>query len=176
LTAKLRRAWGVEDLKKDADGKRLEDDRHHALDAIVLSATSEARLQELTKAAQEAERQGKPRGFDFEHVPCPVGFRDAVRMAVTNVFVSRAERHRARGEAHAATIKQVREIDRAPVVFERKAVEKLTLGDLENIPTPKPYGRIADPRKLRDEMVDELRRWIEAGKPKHALPRSPKAM
>ena len=174
LTAKLRRAWGVEDLKKDASGKRLEDDRHHALDAIVLAATSEARLQELTKAAQEAERQGKARGFDFEHVPSPPGFRDAVRTAVANVFVSRAERHRARGESHAATVKQVREVDGASVVFERKAVEKLTLADLDNIPVPAPYGRIGDPKKLRDEMVDELRRWIETGRPKDAVPRSPK--
>jgi CRISPR-associated endonuclease Csn1 len=176
LTAKLRRAWGVEDLKKDANGKRLEDDRHHALDAIVLAATSEARLQELTKAAQEAERQGKPRGFDFEHVPSPVGFRDAVRVAVANVFVSRAERHRARGEAHAATIKQVREVDGKAVVFERKAVEKLTLGDLENIPVPAPYrnGKVKEPAKLRDAMVAELRRWIDDGKPKDRMPCWPK--
>jgi CRISPR-associated endonuclease Csn1 len=138
----------------------------------VLAATSEARLQELTKAAQEAERHGKPRGFDFEHVPSPAGFREA--MAVADVFVSRAERRRARGEAHAATIKQVRQIDGTAVVFERKPVEKLTLADLENIPVPVPYGRIADPAKLRDNMVEELRGWIEAGRPKDAVPRSPK--
>ena len=66
LTAKLRRAWGLDDLKKDADGNRLEDDRHHALDAIVVAATSQSMLQRLTKAAQEAERVGAPRGFDFE--------------------------------------------------------------------------------------------------------------
>lgn len=175
LTAKLRRAWGVEDLKKDADGNRVEDDRHHALDAIVLAATSEAMLQALTKAAQEAERKGEPRGFDFKYVPEPwPEFREETRVTVGRVFVSRAERRRARGEAHAATIKQVREIDGKAVVFERKAVEKLTLADLENIPVPEPYGRIGDPAKLRDEMVAELRRWIEAGKPKDAVPRSPK--
>jgi len=60
------------------------------------------------------------------------------------------------------------------VVFERKPVERLTLADLENIPVPEPYGKIGDPKKLRDETVAELRRWIEAGKPKDALPRSPK--
>jgi CRISPR-associated endonuclease Csn1 len=175
LTAKLRRAWGVEDLKKDANGKRLEDDRHHALDAIVVAAVSESKLQELTKAAQEAERRGAPRGFDFDHVSPPAaGFREIVRDVVKDVFVSRAERRRARGEAHAATIKQVRKIDGVSIVFERKAVERLTLADLENIPVPEPYGRIGDPAKLRDAMVAELRRWIEAGKPKEALPRSPK--
>ena len=174
LTAKLRRAWGVEDLKKGPDGKRVEDDRHHALDAIVLAATTEAMLHGLTRAAQEAERRGAPRGFDFEHVPCPSGFREAVRTVVERVFVSRPERRRARGEAHAAMIKQVRQVNGTPVVFERKPVEKLTLADLESIPVPEPYGRIGDPAKLRDEMVAGLRRWIEAGKPKDDPPRSPK--
>ncbi len=175
LTAKLRRAWGLDDLKKDKDGKRLDDDRHHALDAIVVAATSESWLQKLTMAAQEAERQGLARGWDFDFVPPPAhGFRDAVREVVNSVFVSRAERRRARGEAHAATIKQVREVDGKAVVFERKAIEKLTLADLELIPVPSPYGRIADPAKLRDELVAELRRWIEAGKPKGDLPKSPK--
>ena len=175
LTAKLRRAWGLDDLKKGPDGKRLDDDRHHALDAIVVAATSESWLNKLTKAAQEAERQGLGRGWDFDHVPPPAhGFRDAVREKVEGVFVSRAERRRARGEAHAATIKQVREVDGKDVVFERKAVEKLTLADLDNIPVPAPYGKIADPGKLRDELVAELRRWIEAGKPKGDLPKSPK--
>ena len=59
-------------------------------------------------------------------------------------------------------------------VFERKAVEKLTLADLENIPVPEPYGKIGDPAKLRDEMIVELRRWIEEGRPKDDLPKAPK--
>ena len=175
LTAKLRRAWGLDDLKKDDNGNRLEDDRHHALDAIVVAATTQAMLQRLTLAAQEARRRGLPRGFDFTLAPPPAaGFREAVRATVGNVFVSRADRHRARGEAHAATIKRVATIDGVETVFERKPVEKLTPADLDNIPVPKPYGRIADPAKLRDELVEELRRWIIAGKPKDAPPRSPK--
>ena len=175
LTAKLRRAWGLDDLKKGPDGKRLEDDRHHALDAIVVAATTQSMLQKLTLAAQEAERKGLRRGFDFDFVPPPAaGFTEIVREIVGNVFVSRPERRRARGEAHAATIKQVRQIDGADVVFERKAVEKLSLADLEKIPAPVPYGKAANPGKLRDEMVASLRRWIEDGKPKDAPPCSPK--
>lgn len=175
LTAKLRRAWGLDDLKNGPDGKRVDDDRHHALDAIVVAATTQAMLQNLTLAAQEAERKGLPRGFDFEFVKPPVvGFTEIVRGVIKDVFVSRPERRRARGEAHAATIKQVREIDGIDVVFERKAVDKLTIADLENIPNPTPYGKIVDPGKLREQMVAELRRWIEAKKPKDALPRSSK--
>jgi CRISPR-associated endonuclease Csn1 len=175
LTAKLRRAWGLDDLKKDANGKRLENDQHHALDAIVVAATTQSMLQRLTTAAQEAERQGLPRGFDFTQAEPPAaGFREVVRGAVRQVFVSRAERRRARGEAHAATIKRVEDVDGVPTVFERKAVEKLTLADLENIPVPEPYGKVGDPAKLRDEMVGTLRAWIEASKPKDSPPRSPK--
>lgn len=175
LTSKLRRAWGLEDLKKGPDGKRLADDRHHALDAIVVAATTESALQQLTRAAQEAERRGDKRGFDFSEAPPPAaGFREVVRDVIKDVFVARAERRRARGEAHAATIKQVREVNGVPIVFERKAIEKLTLADLERIPVPEPYGKVADPARLRDEMVAALRGWIEAGKPKNEPPRSPK--
>jgi CRISPR-associated endonuclease Csn1 len=175
LTAKLRRAWGLDDIKKDDEGKRKDDDRHHALDAIVIAATTEAMLQKLTKAAQEAERLGLHKGFDFKYVDQPaVGFAEVVRSTVANVFVSRADRHRARGEAHAATIKRVDVVDGVETVLERKAVEKLTLADLENIPVPEPYGKIGDPAKLRDAMLEELRRWIVAGKPKDVPPKSPK--
>ena len=175
LTAKLRRAWALDDIKKDDAGKRKEDDRHHALDAIVIAATTEAMLQKLTKAAQEAERKGLHKGFDFKYVEQPAaGFARVVRATIENVFVSRADRHRARGEAHAATIKRVETVDGVVTVFERKAIEKLTLADLELIPIPEPYGKIGDPAKLRDEMVAELRQWIEANKPKDNPPRSSK--
>ena len=175
LTAKLRRAWALDDIKKDDEGKRKDDDRHHALDAIVIAATTESMLQKLTKAAQEAERQGLHKGFDFKYVEQPaLGFAQVVRATVERVFVSRADRHRARGEAHAATIKRVETVDGVETVFERKAVEKLTTADLDLIPVPEPYGKIADPAKLRNEMVEELRRWIDAGRPKDAPPISPK--
>ena len=55
-----------------------------------------------------------------------------------------------------------------------KAVEKLTVKDLALIPVPEPYGNIHDPKKLRDELVAELERWIAEGKPKTAPPLSPK--
>ena len=163
LTAKLRHGWGLEFLKKDDKGKRISDDRHHALDAIVVAACSEAMLNRLTRAFQDSERRGM--GRDFANLDPPwLGFREQVVAAVEKVFVSRAERHRARGEAHAATIKQVRERDGKTIVFERRAIADLTPADLDQV---KDAGRNC-------AIIEALRAWIAAGKPKDAPPRSPK--
>ena len=180
ITSKLRRAWGLEGLKK-VDGERVPDDRHHAVDALVLAATTESLLNRMTQEVQQREKEG--RQDDIFHVQQPwPGFRIDVTRAVYGengtggVFVSRAERRRARGKARDATIKQVRDLDGEKIIFERKAIEKLTEKDLEKIPVPEPHGKVVDPKKLRDDMVEALRRWIAAGKPKgnDKLPRSPK--
>lgn len=183
ITSKLRRAWGLEILKKDEAGVRVSDDRHHAVDALVLAATTESLLNRMTREIQKREREG--RADDTYHVSQPwPGFRVDLTRAVYGdggqggVFVSRAERRRARGKAHDATIKQIREVDGERVVYERKDVLKLKESDLELIPVPSAYGKIANPKKLRDEMVETLRAWLalppaERKKPEN-LPRSPK--
>jgi CRISPR-associated endonuclease Csn1 len=175
LTSKLRRAWGLNSLKKLPSGERTSDDRHHALDAIVVAAITNSELQRLTRAFQHAERMGLSR--DFANLPEPwTGFRIEAENRHTNLTVSRAEVRRARGEAHKATIKQIRDVDGARLVFERKPIDKLNLADLDLIPVPEPYGKVADPMKLHTATVDALRTWIMDGKPKtdDRLPRSPK--
>ncbi len=159
LTDRLRRAWGVQGLKKGPDGKRVNDDRHHALDALIVAATTNSALIRLTKAFQEAEALGSHRDFSGFPPPWP-GFVEAARAAFEQVFVSRAERWRARGEAHGATIRAVGEEDGRAVVYERKAVDKLT---------PKDLDLLKDPERNK-EVIAELRRWIEAGKPASAPP------
>lgn len=180
ITSKLRRAWGLEGLKKE-NGERVSDDRHHAVDALVLAATTESLLQSMTKEIQKREKEG--RADDIFHVSQPwPGFRMDVTRAVYGengaggIFVSRAERRRARGKAHDATIKQIREIDGEKIVFERKDVLKLKESDLDLIPVPSPYGKIADPQKLRDELVETLRAWLALppAERKKNLPLSPK--
>lgn len=163
LTDRLRRGWGIQDLKKDRDGNRVADDRHHALDALVVAATSESALIKLTKAFQEAERQGLRRDFSRLDPPWPRFVAEA-KEKLAQVFVSRAERRRARGEAHAATIRQIAARDGGTVVYERKSVDALTVGDLD---------RIKDPER-NHRLLASLREWIEAGKPKDRRPLSPK--
>ena len=163
LTAALRQAWGVEALKK-VDGKRVDDARHHALDAVVVAAVSEAEVQKLTKSFQEWEQQGL--GRPLRKVPEPwESFRrqlEAKYHDKDHLFVARAERRRARGEGHAATIRQVVERDGAVEVYERKSVLALTEKDLARIKDAERNGAI----------VDSLRAWIAAGKPANALPKA----
>jgi CRISPR-associated endonuclease Csn1 len=162
----LRRGWGLQDLKKvlEPDGeKRKHDDRHHALDAIIVAATSESALQLLTRAFKESEDRGSHRDFADFPPPWP-GFIEDVRRHFREILVSRAERGRARGEAHAATISQLKQTEDGPVIYERKAVDKLTLKDLD---------RVKDPDR-NAALVAALHAWLDAGKPKNAPPLSPK--
>lgn len=163
ITDRLRQGWGLSWIKKSDKGERLPDDRHHALDAIIVAACSESMLQKLTRAFQEAESRGDRRDFRALDEPWP-GFRQQVLDAVGGVFVARAERRRARGEAHAATIRQIARRDEQDVVFERRKVADLKPADLE---------RIKDPER-NAAVVAVLAAWIAAGKPADAPPRSPR--
>ena len=146
-------------MKKTEDGKRISDDRHHALDAFICAATTQSQLQKLTKAFQEAEAKGSRRNFSKLDPPWP-SFVEETKQALAEVFVSRAEKRRARGEGHAATIRSIGELDGKQVVYERKPVDRVTLKDLENIKDAERNRRI----------VEALRSWIESEKPKDAMP------
>jgi len=80
------------------------------------------------------------------------------------VFVSRAERRRARGEAHAQTVRRVEDAADGLVVYERKSVDALTEADLD---------RIKDPDR-NAALIASLRQWIRDKKPKDRRPLSPK--
>ena len=164
LTSALRHAWGVESLKK-IDGKRVDDARHHALDALVVAAVNEWEIQRLTKSYQKWEQQGLRR--PLRCVDPPWGdfhsFRRQVKEAYDTIFVAYPERRRARGEGHAATIRQIKKREDAFVVYERKAIGDLKEKDLERVKDPERNGAL----------IEAIRQWIENGRPKDSLPRSP---
>lgn len=182
LTDRLRRAWGLQGLKKNEAGLRIADDRHHALDAVIVALTSKSMLQRLSNLFQQAESRGLPtdwhgighlhqllrdsggvpREFSALEPPWP-GFRDDVIKALNGITVSRAERRRARGQAHAATIRQISERDGVLVVCERKAIETLTEKDLDRVKDAERNHRV----------IAALRGWISEGKPKDNPPMSP---
>jgi len=93
----------------------------------------------------------------------PASFRREVQQAYGDVFVARPERRRARGEGHAATIRQVKERDGAPVVYERKSITDLSEKRLEDIKDS----------ERNQSVVEAIRRWIADGRPADRLPRSP---
>ncbi|MCA1909645.1 MAG: type II CRISPR RNA-guided endonuclease Cas9 [Magnetospirillum sp.] len=179
LTDRLRRAWDLQNLKKHDDGQRKADDRHHAVDALIVALTSESRLQQLTTLFQQAENLGlstnwrrirhvaevfaehglPPKELAALQPPWPE-FRADTEAAFDRITVSRAERRRARGKAHKDTIRQVDEVDGEAVVYERKAIEALAEKDLE---------RVKDAER-NQSVVESLRGWIRAGKPKGSLP------
>jgi len=164
LTDRLRRAWGLQWIKKDAKGARIPDDRHHGLDAIIVAATTESLLQRATREVQAIESKGLPYDLTKNISPPWPGFREQACAAVENIFVARAERRRARGKAHDATIRHVALRDGKEMVYERKKIADLVIGDL---------ARVKDPDR-NARLIDSLREWIEAGKPKDRPPLSPK--
>lgn len=166
LTSFLRREWGVESLKKDASGKRF-GDRHHALDALVVACCSEGMLQRLTRLFK---RQEAHQPHAQLATPWP-DFRHSAERLLSQIFVSRAEQGRTKGELHEATLRSIRVEPDAKgnpreMVYERKPIGSLSMKDLE---------RLKDPRRCPD-VVEALRAWIEANKPKDEdkLPRSVK--
>ncbi len=159
LTERLRRAFGLQGLKKRDNGERIPDDRHHALDAILVAATTEATF---NRAAREARRGGAGIGDGLFSIDPPwPGFPEAARQACETVFVARAERRRARGRAHDATLRHVALRDGRRVPFERRSIEELTRADLD---------RVKD-KERNAALVAALRAWIDAGKPLANPPR-----
>jgi CRISPR-associated endonuclease Csn1 len=175
LTAALRQAWGLESLKK-IDGKRILDDRHHAIDALVVAAVNEGEVNKLTKSFQEWEQQGLGRPLRAVPEPWP-GFREQAKGAYADVFVARPERRRAKGEGHAATVRQVKTRDGETQVFERMAVKQLGI-DKNKFGETKALGqleRLKDPER-NQAIIEAIKAWIAAGRPmeEDKLPRSPR--
>lgn len=174
LTSALRQAWGLEALKK-VDGKRVEDARHHAIDALTVAAVGEAEVQRLTKSFQTWEQQGLGRPLRHVDPPWP-GFRSHVLTAYDGILVARPERRRARGEGHQATIRQLLERDGETTTTERVAVLALGLdkGRFVEAKALKQLERIKDPER-NAKTAEAIRAWISAGRPmdKDSLPRSP---
>lgn len=142
LTEVLRRGWGLQFIKKDEDGNRRHDDRHHALDAIIVATARETLLQQIT----ENDEYLKALPYPWQ------GFRADILDAVETVFVARAENHRGRGAIHRETVRGYKATEAGATIYERKTVESLTLDDLE---------RFENPERQRD-LKESLTKWIIA--------------
>lgn len=105
MTAMLRRLWGLNSLLPDhnfvenehsnAPKNRL-DHRHHAVDAAVVAVTTRSLLQEIARAAGQAEDKDLDRLF--EKLPQPwEGFREELGEKLARVTVSHKPDHGRKG-------------------------------------------------------------------------------
>ncbi len=158
VTGTLRWLWGLNRLKylRDADGNktRIEDERHHGVDAIVVAACDESTLNRLTRAMQDNEEKGVPPNKISDFPPPWETFRNDVLEAHKFAPVARSENRRARGAGHAATIRKIRVENGLRIAYERVAVDKMTHAKLD---------LVKDPDRNRD-VIDALFDWIAVGK------------
>ena len=150
LTAELRRAWLQGVWKKTRD-----DDRHHAIDALVVALTDEGRLQALTRHFQLLEERGfsthRLKKFD----PPWKTFAEDTENALEGWHVSRSEIRRVRGAGHEETVYRKRIKDNK--ILQRVALDKLTEKQLENLPDKQTGNKV---------VYQMLHEWLKAEKPK----------
>lgn len=112
-TAKLRKLWGLNSLlhplnKRAADAtleekeavaeKNRNDSRHHALDAVVIAATTPADIKRLS-AYSQYNREARAERF-----PLPwETFREDLKEKLDDVLVSRYQKNKTTGALHEAT-------------------------------------------------------------------------
>ncbi len=125
LTANLRGQWGF--------GKKTRsNDRHHALDAIVIACSTQSMVQKLSSWDKYDARRKKPSERPLPPKPWNT-FRDDAINAVNNIFVSRMPVRKITGSAHQDTIRSIREIDGQTKIIQRIKLKSLTLAKLEDM-------------------------------------------
>jgi CRISPR-associated endonuclease Csn1 len=129
LVSWLRKSWGLNHLKFDAEGNRR-DDRNHAVDAIVVACINDRTLQIATRFAKLNEESGRPRhNFEIEKP----GVLEQVQAAIDGISIVARERQSGyKGSLHKETTYGLSEVDGQLKIRERVAVNnKLTLKHLE---------------------------------------------
>ena len=157
FTAMLRRAWLGKRYKKDRD-----DDRHHAMDALIVAMLDEGLLQRLTRAYQELEESAKQHKLTPNVEPHWESFaQDAMNAYNAGWLVCRTENRRARGALHEETIRtSCIDEDGNQTLYERKPIDDIKKSDLKRIPDPVIRERVEN--------------WLESGKPDDDRPKSAK--
>lgn len=153
ITALLRGLWGLRKVRE-------ENDRHHALDAVVVACSTVSMQQKITQAMQRREtletvdtetgevKQRIPQPWDFfrQEVMIRV-FSDnpreelaekldsrpqALHEHVTPLFVSRAPNRKMTGQGHLETIKSAKRLS-ANISVVKKPLTSLKTKDIEKI-------------------------------------------
>lgn len=126
LTALLRGKWGLNRLLSDRDSKNRSDQRHHAIDAIVVGVTTRRMLQQVATASARGRAQGVTRLIEEMPEPWPQ-FHADVKDALRLVVVSYKPDHGAAAALHNDTAYGIVETraDGKSLVHHRVPVESL---------------------------------------------------
>ena len=107
VTAKLRHAWGLNNILSDGPQKTRDDHRHHAIDAMVVAMTSRQAVKDINTYSRRS-LSGRFRLVDY---PEPVSdFRGLVAEAVDCINVSHKTQHKVKGALHEDTLYGVGEV------------------------------------------------------------------
>jgi CRISPR-associated endonuclease Csn1 len=161
LVSWLRKGWGIDRFKYEYEKVRNADDRHHALDAIIVAAIDKRTLDVATWLAQQNENSGRPRDR-FRIDPPWATLESDVAQALEEIpIVARERKTRFSGLLHKETIYGLTEVDGQLRKRERKRVDKdLTLKDLERFQDSSDKGHIKA----------ILEQWVKDGHPKDRQP------
>ncbi len=134
LTANLRGAWGFPD-------KNRRNDRHHALDAIVLAVSTQGQVKRLADWNKYEARRKNPAERTLPPAPWETFHRDVMNAVhgskneqgerTGGIFVSRMPVRKITGAAHQETIRSIRKSDGK--IIQRVKLSGLKSAMLENL-------------------------------------------
>lgn len=136
VTARLRGAWGLNNILGEEDIKTRDDHRHHAVDAIVVAMTSHDMVKTMSDAAKRGQFWNNRRLDDF---PQPWDrFHAHVKNAVDNIIVSHRLSRRVRGALHKESFYGTPKKDNKGISYVaiKKPLEGLTPAEVEDIIHP----------------------------------------
>lgn len=99
MTAMLRAKFGLNEVLGLRGEKNRNDHRHHAVDACVVAVTDQGLLQRFAQASASARERQLDRLVDVMPDPWP-NYREHVRRAVGNIWISHKPDHSHEGAMH----------------------------------------------------------------------------
>jgi CRISPR-associated endonuclease Csn1 len=145
VTATLRRAWGLEQILREAapsgngvsKGKPRTDHRHHAIDAITIGLTRQAVIQSMSRTASlDVRRPQDARAFRKIESPWP-NFVDSIRPHIEGLVISHRPEHKMSGALHEETnYGHPYTHNGKSTVNIRKPVSGLSPGEIERVVDP----------------------------------------
>jgi len=172
VTALLRRAHGIDRLLTTAPGKKREDHRHHAVDAVAIALTSPRFQQRLSTNAERAWKE-RMRWVGSLSDPWPTFMAD-VKGSVEQIVPSFRIDNRVRGALHAETIYSPRRTDEGAVSADgsvthiRKPLADMSAKEVVAIVDPRVRSTVEsflngrEPKKVFVKAKPETHPFLEA--------------